>query len=99
MTSRGVKSADRRAGTGIVIRPVAFARAVVPAVIVAAQRRPRRWIDQHAIALLIMGFGLCWILALAGAAFAVRALLLLCFAAWADLRCPRLRAAIGRSRG
>ena len=69
--------------TGVVIRPVAFARVVSPRAAVALRRKRRRWIDGRIAALLIAGAGLAGILALAGTAFAVRTVLVLCFAALA----------------
>jgi hypothetical protein len=48
-----------------------------------ASRRRRRLIDGRFAAVIIAGMGLAWILALAGTAFAVRATLVLCFAALA----------------
>jgi hypothetical protein len=74
---------------GVVIRPPEFARESA-----AAKRSPRRAvrarrairalrahrIDVQLAALIAAVMALAWILALAGAAFAVRAMLVLCFA-------------------
>ena len=69
---------------GVVIRPPSFAIAArFPQI---AVRRRRRLIDGRLAALAIAGFGLASILALAGTAFAVRAVIVLCFAALAGRR-------------
>ena len=70
-----------------VIRPARFA-ALINAPGQASSRRHRRVIDGRLVGMAIAGMGLAWILALAGTAFAVRAILVLCFAALA-----------GRTRG
>jgi hypothetical protein len=46
-----------------------------------ARRRRRRPIDGRLVALLVMGAGLAWILAVAGTSFAFRTMLLLVTAA------------------
>ena len=48
-----------------------------------AGKRRRRMIDGRFVGMMIAGIGLAWILALAGTAFAVRAMIVLCFAALA----------------
>lgn len=69
-----------------IIRPARFAAFSRPAPI--ATRRRHRMIDGRFVGMMIAGIGLAWILALAGTAFAVRAMIVLCFAALA-----------GRTRG
>jgi hypothetical protein len=66
---------------GVVIRPASFTASARFPQIVA--HRPRRLIDGHLAALAVAGIGLAWILAIAGTAFAVRAIIVLCFAALA----------------
>ena len=65
-----------------VIRPSRFATLVrtVPAL---PSKRRRRMVDGRFVGMAIAGIGLAWILALAGTAFAVRAMIVLCFAALA----------------
>jgi len=65
-----------------VIRPARFA-ALISSPALAPSRRRRRMIDGRFVGMAIAGMGLAWILALAGTAFAVRAILVLCFAALA----------------
>jgi len=62
---------------GDVIWPTVFAR---PAAAKPAQKRARRRIDGRLLSIFVAVVALTWILALAGAAFAVRTLLVLCFA-------------------
>ena len=79
---------------GDVIWPSAFARPVLRQPV---RSRARRWIDGRLISVVLAVMALTWILALAGAAFTVRALLVLCFATLAGrarrvgLQRPRLR--------
>ena len=63
---------------GVVVRPVRFSGSVRPPK--APVRRRRRVIDGKLAALAVAGMGLAWILALAGTAFAVRAIVVLCLA-------------------
>lgn len=63
---------------GTVIRPAAFARAPEPAPPAEPRRRSR--IDGRFVSIMIALLALGWILALAGAAFTIRAVLLLFFA-------------------
>lgn len=62
---------------GEVVRPREFAR---PAARLPVRNRARRWIDGRLLSVVLAVMALTWILALAGAAFTVRALLVLCFA-------------------
>lgn len=69
---------------GVVIRPPSFTASTrFPRI---AARRRRRLIDGRLAALAVAGIGLAGILALAGTAFAVRAIIVLCFAALAGRR-------------
>ena len=72
---------------GIVIRPASFAGRAGAAEKSRA-RRQGRLIDGRLAALAVAAIGLASILALAGTAFAVRAAVVLCFAAAADRRRP-----------
>jgi hypothetical protein len=79
---------------GAVIRPKAFVRAeATPPRHV--KRRTQR-IDGRVLSIFVALVALAWIIALAGAAFTIRALLLLCFATLAGrvrrvgLQAPRL---------
>ena len=70
---------------GVVIRPAAFAREIA-----SSRRHPihlkpiralrARWFDLSFAAVFMAFMALAWILALAGTAFAVRTVLVLCFA-------------------
>ncbi len=69
---------------GRVIRPAAFARGIASSRLATIQKpmrvlRARRY-DVRLAALIMAVMALAWILALAGTAFAVRTLLILCFA-------------------
>jgi hypothetical protein len=66
---------------GVVIRPTRFVGAARRSSALPARRRRRRMVDGRLAALAVAGMGLAWILALAGTAFAVRAMVVLCFAA------------------
>jgi hypothetical protein len=72
---------------GVVIRPAAFAREIAASPRLEPIQKPIRalrarwcWYDIPFAAVLMAFMALAWILALAGAAFAVRAVLILCFA-------------------
>ena len=74
---------------GVVVRPAAFAREIAAArlnpIHLEPIRRPMRalrarWYDLPFAALFMAFMALAWILALAGTAFAVRTVLVLCFA-------------------
>ena len=69
---------------GTVIRPAAFTRGMPSSRLMPTQEpirtmRARRF-NVHLAALIVAVMALAWILALAGTAFAVRAVLVLCFA-------------------
>ena len=66
---------------GTVIRPAAFARGIASSRLAPIQKpiRARRF-DIRLVALVMAVMALAWILALAGTAFAVRTVLILCFA-------------------
>ncbi len=78
---------------GVVIRPPAFRNGKGPIHLALAQRRPldrrrlrvlfARFFNVRAVAITIAVMALAWMLALAGTAFAVRTVLVLCFAALA----------------
>ena len=66
---------------GVVIRPAAFAREIAASPRLEPIRALRaRWYDVPFAAVLLAFMALAWILALAGTAFAVRTVLILCFA-------------------
>jgi hypothetical protein len=74
---------------GVVIRPAAFAREIASSrlgpIHLEPIRKPMRallarWLDLPFAALFMAFMALAWILALAGTAFAVRAVLVMCFA-------------------
>jgi hypothetical protein len=70
---------------GMVIRPAAFAREIVASPRLSPIDEPMRalrarWYDIPFAAVLAAFMALAWILALAGTAFAVRTVLILCFA-------------------
>jgi hypothetical protein len=65
-----------------VIRPARFA-ALISSPAMTPSKRRRRMIDGRLVGMAIAAMGLAWILALAGTAFAIRAILVLCFAALA----------------
>jgi hypothetical protein len=69
---------------GVVIRPAIFAREIASSGLNPIQKPIRAWraryFDLRFAALILAIMALAWILALAGAAFAVRAVLVLCFA-------------------
>ena len=69
---------------GVVIRPTAFAREIASARLKPIQKPMRalraRWYDLSFAAVFMAFMALAWILALAGTAFAVRTVLVLCFA-------------------
>lgn len=67
---------------GKVIRPQAF-MSPHPAVASPIRRSRRRLWDGRIVALAVTGAGFASILALAGTAFAIRAIVVLCFAALA----------------
>jgi len=65
---------------GIVVRPPAFARRIAPRQVAELRTsRPRRF-DGRVVSIIFALMIVAWILALAGAAFTIRILLLLCFA-------------------
>ena len=78
---------------GIVIRPPAFRNGKGPIHLALAQRRPldkrrlrvlfARFFNVRVVAITIAVMALAWMLALAGTAFAVRTVVILCFAALA----------------
>ena len=86
---------------GTVIWPAAFARTtgLSPTHPLSRRRAPVSvwWFDVRLIALLLTVIALVWILALAGTAFAIRAVLILCVAILAgrtrrtDIHAKRLR--------
>ena len=78
---------------GEVIRPPAFAR---PLPRQPVRSRARSWIDGRLFSIILAVMALTWILALAGAAFTVRALLVLCFATLAG-RARRVGIQVRRS--
>lgn len=69
---------------GEIIRPAAFARAIASSNLAPIQKPIRafraRRLDVRLAALIVAVMALAWILALAGTAFAVRTVLVLCFA-------------------
>lgn len=69
---------------GVVIRPAAFAREIKASGLTPIQKPIRMWrarrFDLRIAALVMAVMAVAWILALAGTAFAVRAVLVLCFA-------------------
>jgi hypothetical protein len=70
---------------GMVIRPAAFAREIASSRLGPIHLKPiralrARWLDLPFAALFMAFMALAWILALAGTAFAVRTVLVLCFA-------------------
>jgi hypothetical protein len=70
---------------GVVIRPAAFAREIAASPRLEPIQKPIRalrahWYDFPVAAVLLAFMALAWILALAGTAFAVRMVLLICFA-------------------
>ena len=69
---------------GVVIRPAIFAREIAASRLKPIQKPIRAWrarlFDLRFAALLMALMALAWILALAGTAFAVRAVMVLCFA-------------------
>jgi hypothetical protein len=69
---------------GVVIRPAAFAREIASSRLAPIQKPMRalraRWYDLSFPAVFMAFMALAWILALAGTAFAVRTVLVLCFA-------------------
>lgn len=70
---------------GVVIRPAAFAREIAASPRLKPIQKPiralrARWYDLPFAALFMAFMALAWILALAGTAFAVRTVLVLCFA-------------------
>jgi hypothetical protein len=69
---------------GVVIRPTAFAREIASSRLEPIQKPMRalraRWYDLSFAAVFMAFMALAWILALAGTAFAVRTVLVLCFA-------------------
>ena len=70
---------------GVVIRPAAFAREIASSPRLLPIQKPiralrARWYDLPFAALFMAFMALAWILALAGTAFAVRTVLVLCFA-------------------
>ena len=70
---------------GVVIRPAAFAREIASSPRLKPIQKPiralrARWYDLPFAALFMAFMALAWILALAGTAFAVRTVLVLCFA-------------------
>jgi hypothetical protein len=78
---------------GVVIRPPTFRNGRGPIHLALAQRRPldkrrlrvlfARFFNLRVVAIAIAMMALAWMLALAGTAFAVRTVLVLCFAALA----------------
>jgi hypothetical protein len=77
---------------GVVIRPAAFAREISASRLRPIEKPIRvlraRWFDLPVAALIIAFMALAWILALAGTAFAVRTVLILCFATLAGRARP-----------
>jgi hypothetical protein len=70
---------------GVVIRPAAFAREIAASPRLEPIHRPiralrARWYDLPVAAVFMAFMALAWILALAGTAFAVRTVLVICFA-------------------
>jgi hypothetical protein len=69
---------------GVVIRPAAFAREIASSRLGPIRKPMRalhaRWLDLPFAALFMAFMALAWILALAGTAFAVRTVLVMCFA-------------------
>ena len=70
---------------GVIIRPAAFAREIASSPRLIPIQKPMRalrarWYDLPFAALFMAFMALAWILALAGTAFAVRTVLVLCFA-------------------
>jgi hypothetical protein len=70
---------------GVVIRPAAFAREIAASPRLEPIQKPiralrARWYDLPVAAVFMAFMALAWILALAGTAFAVRTVLILCFA-------------------
>jgi len=74
---------------GVVIRPAAFAREIASSRLNPIRLKPiqrpiralrARWFDLPFAALIMAFMALAWILALAGTAFAVRTVLVMCFA-------------------
>jgi len=70
---------------GVVIRPAAFAREIAASPRLQPIQKPiralrARWYDLPVAAVFLAFMALAWILALAGTAFAVRTVLVICFA-------------------
>jgi len=70
---------------GVVIRPAEFAREIAASPRLEPIQKPiralrARWYDLPVAAVFMAFMALAWILALAGTAFAVRTVLILCFA-------------------
>jgi hypothetical protein len=69
---------------GVVIRPAAFAREIASAGLKPIEKPMRalraRWYNLSFAAVFMAFMALAWILALAGTAFAVRTVLVMCFA-------------------
>jgi hypothetical protein len=86
---------------GVVIRPAAFAREIAASPHLEPIQKPiralhARWYDLPVAAVFVAFMALAWILALAGTAFAVRTVLVLCFATLAG-RAQRVGVRVRRS--
>jgi hypothetical protein len=80
MAWRSKSGHAREDGVNVVIRPAAFANGVAPRPLTAIAKLRRRRLDGQ-IASILLGLGmLACIIAIAGTAFTIRAILVLCFA-------------------